>query len=101
MFELSLSEAERSAGALPAPRLAAAVRAIQDEGYAVLHGAVDLDHVDHLWRRMRDDYQSPAAREPGHSLLRNGRGNQPSPREPGDIFEMCCRAGSRLRSWPR
>ena len=55
MVEITPTKAEKDAGELTPGHLERARRAILDEGFVVLVGVVDKDHVAHIRDRMLDD----------------------------------------------
>ena len=55
MIELELSAAERDARELKPGQLERAVTAIRDDGFVVLHQAIESDHVAALREKMLDE----------------------------------------------
>ena len=61
MTELSLTSDERASG-LTGERLQGAVRGLREDGFAILHRAVDLDHIAVLRDKMLSDVATILAR---------------------------------------
>ena len=55
MIELELSAAERDARKLKPAQLERAVTAIRDDGFVVLHQAIESDHIAALREKMLAD----------------------------------------------
>lgn len=83
MVEILVSKAEQSAGCLSEAAVQDAVAAVRQDGFVVLLGSTQLEHVDRLHQRMLldRDYLDAA----GHQLPEL-RGNQPMPRDPAYLF---------------
>ncbi len=62
MVTIEVSEAEKSGGSLSAAHLAAAVCAIESDGFVVLGNAANLSHLDVLHERLLDDLSRLQAR---------------------------------------
>ncbi len=55
MIELAITTEEKKQGHLAPAHLREAVRAVRADGFVVLHGAIDIEHVDLLRERMLAD----------------------------------------------
>ena len=84
MIEIHASPDEVAAGKLTDDHLEAAVRAVREDSFVVLHNAIDLGHIDALYEKFLEDR---ARLDRLAKPLGPGRGNQQMPREPEYLFE--------------
>lgn len=79
MVSVDITPEERTAGRLAADKLAAAVRAMDEDGVVALRGAIDLGPVDALGARMFEDL---ARYEAEYEIDNNFQGIRPPPFHP-------------------
>jgi len=86
-MNIALSKEERQDRRLGDGNLGAAEKAIREEGYVILDGVVDHDHLDMLWYQMIQDIETILARpEPPHQFLYGNVQQDPPPYAPF-VFE--------------
>ena len=86
MIELTLTEAEKERGHLEEARLKVAVRAVREDGFVVLHEAIDPAHIAVLRERMLEDAGHIAALEHVPFQFRTGHLQQDPPPFPPYLF---------------
>ena len=79
MTELTITQAEKEHGHLEDTRLAMAVRAVREEGFVVLHNAIDPAHIAVLRERMLADAAQIAALDQVPYQFRTGHLQQDPP----------------------
>ncbi len=79
MTELAITQAEKEHGHLEDTRLAMAVRAVREEGFVVLHNAIDPAHIAVLRERMLADAAQIAALDQVPYQFRTGHLQQDPP----------------------
>ncbi len=86
MTELTITEMERAHGHLEDTRLAMAVRAVREEGFVVLHDAIDPAHIAMLRERMLADAAKIAALDQVPYQFKTGHLQQDPPPFPPYLF---------------
>ena len=86
MTELTITEMERAHGHLEDARIAMAVRAVREEGFVVLHNAIDPAHIAMLRERMLADAAKIAALDQVPYQFKTGHLQQDPPPFPPYLF---------------
>ena len=86
MTELTITEMERAHGHLEGTRLAVAVRAVREEGFVVLHDAIDPAHIAVLRERMLADAAKIATLDQVPYQFKTGHLQQDPPPFPPYLF---------------
>ena len=86
MTELTITEMERAHGHLEDARLAMAVRAVREEGFVVLHDAIDPAHIATLRERMLADAAKIAALDQVPYQFKTGHLQQDPPPFPPYLY---------------
>ena len=86
MIELTITEKERAHGHLEDARLAMAVRAVREEGFVVLHDAIDPAHIATLRERMLADAAKIAALDQVPYQFKTGHLQQDPPPFPPYLY---------------
>jgi hypothetical protein len=86
MTEITVTTEEEAAGTLAADHLRAALGALDEDGFVVLHGAVDPAHVTALRDKLFDDLPHWLARDDAPYNFNTGNVQQDAPPFPPYLF---------------
>ena len=88
---IDISRSERATGTIHSESLTEAVRAIRKDGYVILLGVIDPEHIHEIQPRMLQDVPSiESLKEPPYQFVRGHIQQDPPPFEPYLFKDVVC-----------